>query len=117
MYSTSTIVVKGTGDIDAVQNACKRYNVEYLPPLSITDVALWNKASYQKCNTSKLEGTYLCVRPDFDQQTRELEKILPLEKAHDPSTDASMTFLVALYVIKINSPVDSFWSNLWNISQ
>jgi hypothetical protein len=113
LWSNSTIVVKGTGDIDAIKNACVFYGIDYIEPISIIDIALWNKVSYLRCKTSKLEGTYLCVKPDFDKGLRAIEKILPLDKAHDPSTDASMTFLVALYIIKTNTPVSSFWSNLW----
>jgi hypothetical protein len=114
LWSDSTIVVKGKGDVDAIRNACMFYDVPYMGPSEVEDIALWNPDSYKKCKTAKLEGTYKCIRPDFDKGIKEIEKILPVGKAHDPSADAAMTFLVALYIKKIGAPVTSFWSNIWN---
>jgi hypothetical protein len=98
IYSESTIVVKGKGDIEAIQNACMIYEVEYKEPKEIVDIALWNQTSYKLCKTAKLEGTYMCVKSRFDKDLKAIEKLLPLDKAHDPRTDASMTFLLALYI-------------------
>jgi hypothetical protein len=97
-YAESTIVVKGTGDIDALKNAAEMYGFEYREPLHVIDIALWNSKSRKKCGTAKLEGTYSCIKKSLDQETKHLASFLPLEKAHDPSTDASMTLLVALYI-------------------
>lgn len=97
-YSESTIIVKGTGDMDALKNACVMYDVEYLPPKRVVDIALWNEQSRIICKTAKLEGTFHCITQYFDKGTQDLASILPLEKAHDPSTDASMTLLVAMYI-------------------
>jgi hypothetical protein len=97
-YSESTIIVKGTGDIDALKNAAAMYDFEYQEPRHIIDIALWNPQSRNKCGTAKLEGTYLCIKKHLDAETEHLAKFLPLEKAHDPTTDASMTLIVALYI-------------------
>jgi hypothetical protein len=97
-YSDSMIIVKGTGDIDALKNACVYHGLEYKSPLKVFDIALWNPQSRKKCGTAKLEGTYLCVKNQLDPETKHLAKFLPLEKAHDPTTDASMTLIVALYI-------------------
>jgi hypothetical protein len=97
-YSESTSVVKGTGDIDALKNAAAMYGFEYRDPLHVIDIALWNSKSRRKCGTAKLEGTYSCIKKSLDKETKHLASFLPLEKAHDPSTDASMTLLVALYI-------------------
>jgi len=99
LYSESIIVVKGTYDIDAIQNAAHMYGFKYHNPKDINDIADWNPQSNKKCGSAKLEKTYLCIERELDDETGELAKILPLEKAHDPSTDASMTLLVALYII------------------
>jgi hypothetical protein len=100
-YSESTIVVKGTFDIEALKNAAAMYDFEYLEPRHIVDIALWNVQSRKKCGTAKLEGTYNCIKKLLDPETKQLAKHLPLEKAHDPTTDASMTLIVALYIQSI----------------
>jgi len=97
-YSESTIIVKGTNDIDALKNAAKHYGFQYQDPKDIVDIAVWNVQSRKRCRTAKLEGTYLCIERKLDKETQEIAKHLPLEKAHDPTTDASMTLLVALYI-------------------
>ena len=97
-YSESMIVVKGTSDIDALKNAAMYYGFEYKDPLEIVDIADWNPQSYKKCRTAKLAGTFDCIKHKLDNETKHLADYLPLEKAHDPSTDASMTLLVALYI-------------------
>jgi hypothetical protein len=97
-YSESMIIVKGTSDIDALKNASILYKFEYLDPLDVTDVADWNEESRKRCGTAKLAGTFDCIKKKLDAQTKHLADYLPLEKAHDPSTDASMTLLVALYI-------------------
>jgi hypothetical protein len=97
-YSESMIVVKGTGDIDALKNAARFYGFEYKSPLEIIDIADWNPQSRKRCGTAKLAGTFDCIKHKLDFETKHLADHLPLDKAHDPSTDASMTLLVALYI-------------------
>ena len=98
-YSESLVIVKGTSDIESIQNACKFHDIEYKEPKQVYDIADWNITSYKKCGTAKLEGTFKCIVPKLDKQTRELLKILPIGEAHDPSSDAAMTLIVALYII------------------
>jgi hypothetical protein len=98
-YSESLVIVKGTSDIEAMKNACKFHGIEYLEPKQVYDIADWNVTSYKKCGTAKLEGTFKCILPKLDKETRQLLKILPLGEAHDPSSDAAMTLIVALYII------------------
>jgi hypothetical protein len=97
-YAESLIIVKGKFDMEAFQNAAKYYKFEYKKPKDVVDIADWNEESRKRCKTAKLEGSYLCVESSLDKETKELAKVLPLEKAHDPSTDASMTLLIALYI-------------------
>ena len=47
-YSESTIVVKGTGDIEALKNAAHYYGFDYKPPKQIVDIAVWNVESRKK---------------------------------------------------------------------
>ena len=98
MYSKSLIIVKGTGDIDALKNASVLNGFVYKDPLDIIDIAEWNVQSNKLCRTAKLAGTFDCIKKDLDNESKNIADFLPLEKAHDPSTDASMTFLIALYI-------------------
>jgi len=101
-YSQSVIVVKGTFDIEALQNMCKLHGYEYTPPLYVFDIASWNMESHKLCGTAKLEGTFDCISPKVDDKgskRKRLRNILPMERAHEPTTDASMTLLVAIYIV------------------
>jgi hypothetical protein len=101
-YSESVIIVKGRADIEALQNMCRIHDFDYYEPLDVVDIALWNPKSRKMCGTAKLEGTYDCITPYVDDRgtkRRRLRDILPLERAHDPTTDASMTLLVAIYIV------------------
>jgi hypothetical protein len=100
VYSESLIVVKGTGDLDSLENASILNGFSYKKPLGIIDIAEWNSQSKKLCNTAKLAGTFDCIKKKLDEESKNLEDYLPLEKAHDPSTDASMTLLIALYIEK-----------------
>ena len=105
LYSQSLIIVKGKSDIEALENACKYYKIPYTKPLDVYDIADWNVQSRTKCGTAKLEGTYTCILneiPDETGKKQHLRQILPLGEAHDPSSDAAMTLLVALYIVSTN---------------
>lgn len=101
-YSKSLVVVKGTYDLDSLKNMCVSNDYEYLEPAGIFDIANWNTESHRICGTAKLEGTYDCISRKMDDsgtKTRRLRDILPLGRAHDPASDAAMTFLVAIYIV------------------
>jgi hypothetical protein len=99
-YRDSVVIVKGTLDMDAIKNACIAYDIPYKPPRRIIDIAEWNPESHQLCGTAKLEGTFECIQDELSPETKSLLRILPLRRAHDPRTDASMTLIVALYIIQ-----------------
>jgi len=101
-FLKSLVIVKGTYDLDALKNMCHANGYEYTPPAGIFDIADWNSESHKKCGTAKLEGTYDCISKLADEETRHLRDILPLGKAHDPTSDAAMTFLVAVYIVAAN---------------
>lgn len=102
-YGDSLIIVKGTNDIDALQNACKFYDIPYQAPKSVYDIAEWNLTSRKKCGTAKLEGTYNCIVDKLPSDIKQFTKILPIGEAHDPSSDAAMTLIVALYILSIRN--------------
>jgi hypothetical protein len=97
LYSNSTVILKGTSDVDALKNACMYYGYKYKEPLHVVDIAEWNPLSYRICQTAKLEGTFDCIRNALDHDTRKLLDILPIGNSHDPTVDAAMTLIVALY--------------------
>ena len=102
MYSESLVVVKGVYDMEALENACRYNGIPYKKPAAVYDIADWNLKSRAKCGTAKLEGTYNCIInevPDETGKKHQLRDILPLGDAHDPSSDAAMTLLVALYIV------------------
>jgi hypothetical protein len=97
-YSNSLVIVKGNADIESLQNACRFHDLEYKPPKKVYDIAEWNLTSRKKCGTAKLDGTYECIYPYLDDETKKLTLHLPMKKAHEPSSDAAMTLIVALYI-------------------
>jgi hypothetical protein len=97
-FKESTVIVKGKEDIEALQNACKYYNITYSPPSHVVDIAYFNKKSIKTCGSAKLKDTFDCLKPSFDKETVEIAKHLVVEKAHDPVSDAHMTFLIALQI-------------------
>ena len=102
VYSKSLVVVKGTGDLEAVENACRFYGFDYKQPKQVYDIATWNLTSRKKCGTAKLDGTYACVYSKLADETKQLILTLPMKRAHDPATDAAMTLIVALYIIQVS---------------
>jgi hypothetical protein len=101
-YSQSMVVVKGTFDLVAIENMCRIHGFTYTPPAGIYDIALWNRKSRLLCGTAKLEGTFDCILDKVDDRgtkTKRLRDVLPLGKAHDPTSDASMTLIVAIYIV------------------
>jgi hypothetical protein len=101
-YSESVVVVKGTYDMVALSNMCRIHGFEYMKPVGVVDIAKWNGKSRALCGTAKLEDSFDCILPSVDDagtKTKRLRDILPLSKAHDPTTDASMTLLVAIYIV------------------
>lgn len=99
IFPSAMVIVKGKNDLYALQNMCILHGYEYKFPSMIHDIANWNLESHEKCGSAKLDITYSCVKNELDDVAKELQSVLPLQKAHDPSTDASMTFLIALYIV------------------
>jgi hypothetical protein len=98
LYSESLIIVKGQTDIEALQNACKFHKIEYKKPLAVYDIADWNPISHKVCGSAKLEKTYECIHSKLNDENKQLDKLLPKGEAHDPTIDASMTLIIAVYI-------------------
>jgi len=97
VFSESTVIVKGTGDLEALQNLCKLKNFTYLQPKKIIDIAHWNAKSKKLCGSAKLENTFHCIYPKLNSEIRKVLEQLPLGEAHDPTMDATMTLIVAMF--------------------
>jgi|LauGreDrversion4_2_1035121.scaffolds.fasta_scaffold46919_5 hypothetical protein len=98
LYSESLIVVKGPSDIEALKNACRFHKIDYKDPLSVYDVADWNPKSHSLCGSAKLEKTYDCIHSKLNDENKRLDKLLPKGEAHDPTVDASMALIIAVYI-------------------
>jgi hypothetical protein len=97
VFSESTVIVKGTGDLEALQNICKIKGYLYPQPRKIIDIADWNARSKRLCGSAKLENTFNCILPKLSPEMRQILDKLPLGEAHDPTMDATMTLVVALF--------------------
>lgn len=98
--SESLIVVKGLKDLDAFENACRYHGYTYKQPKAIVDIAEWNPKSHRLCGTAKLEKTFQCIKRKLDPEVEKFLDIVPIGRPHDPTSDAAMTFIVALYIIQ-----------------
>lgn len=96
----SLVIVKGVKDFDALENACRYYGYTYKPPKEVIDIADWNPKSHKLCGSAKLEQTFRCIKPKLDVEINKFLNIIPIGNPHDPSSDAGMTFIVALYIIQ-----------------
>lgn len=94
----SLVVVKGTYDLVSLENACRFHGYDYKKPKKIIDIATWNDESKKLCRTAKLEGTFDCLQDKLDKETEKMLDFLPLGRAHDPSSDAAMTLIIAIYI-------------------
>jgi hypothetical protein len=99
--SESLVIVKGTYDLVALENACRFHDFEYKKPKKIIDIVTWNEESRKICKTAKLEGTFECLKDKLDPETEKMLDFLPLGRAHDPSSDAAMTLVIAIYIKSI----------------
>jgi hypothetical protein len=97
IYSQSTVIVKGTGDIQALKNICFLKNIPYKEPNGIVDIAEWNAKSKKICGSAKLEHTFHCIYPKLSPEIRQVLDQLPLGEAHNPVMDATMTLIVAMF--------------------
>ena len=98
--SESLVIIKGLNDLKSLENASRFYRFKYESPKSYYDIADWNSKSNKICKTARLEGTYKCIKDKLDPEIKDLIKILPIDEAHNPVTDASMALLIALYIIQ-----------------
>ena len=106
MMSKSVAIVKGDKDFEALKNATRFYKLEQKRPIKIVDIAMWNNQSRKKCGSAKLEDTQDCISDELNDTgtpKRRLRDLLPVDRAHDPTSDAAMTLLVALFIVAKHS--------------
>lgn len=99
--SESLVIVKGSNDLNALENASRLYKFEFKPPEQYYDIADWNSKSRKICKTARLEGTYNCIKNKLSPELEDLKKILPIGEAHNPISDAAMALIIALYILQI----------------
>ena len=96
-YANSMVIMKGSADLDALQNASKLYGFKYKHPERF-DIGFWNPESRRICGTAKLSETYECIVPKLSAETKKLADELPSGKIHSPIADSVQTFIIALYI-------------------
>jgi hypothetical protein len=97
VFAESTVIVKGTGDLEALQNLCRIKGFDYPQPKKLIDIADWNATSKRLCGSAKLENTFNCIQSRLSPEIRKVLEHLPLGEAHDPTMDATMTLIVAMF--------------------
>lgn len=98
VFEKSLVIVKGSGDTDALKNLCILKGYEYTKPQKIIDIANWNPESTRLCQSAKLQDTYICIENKLSTELRKINEKLPIKEEHDPTTDAAMTLVIALYI-------------------
>jgi len=104
------LVVKGQNDIIALQNTCRYVNFDFMRIWSligknIFDIVSFNPYFRRGCESAKLIDTFNYV---MKQENKYLSKFISHNKsliqsinAHNPLSDALMTYIVYLYVWKL----------------
>ncbi len=69
------------------------------------DISIYNEILFNKCNSAKLEDTYLCLYnmnllDDYNKYYNIINKFNEM-KAHNPLVDAYYTFIIFI-VFKLN---------------
>jgi hypothetical protein len=98
LYASSTIIVKGTGDIDALRNICKINGYEFKKAKYGIDIAKWNKQFRRLCGSAQLFDNYQCIEHRLPSEIKQFIPHLELKEAHDPRTDASMTLIICMFI-------------------
>jgi hypothetical protein len=100
LFDESLVIVKGTSDIDAIQNFCSLKKIKYSQPAQLIDIANWNVESKRICGSAKLEESFNCLKHKFSPDIRAILSHLDFGKAHDPTADAAMTLAICLYIVE-----------------
>jgi hypothetical protein len=99
IYSSSTVIIKGSNDIHALKNICHIAGVRYRQPTAIIDIVDWNDESHKLCGSAKLGDTYRCIEDDLSPEIKNIQRDLDFVEEHSPLTDASMTLIIAMYSV------------------
>jgi hypothetical protein len=100
VYEKSLVIVKGSSDIESIQNLCSIKKYKYSLPAQLIDIANWNIESSRLCGSAKLEDSFNCIQSKLSPAIKKLASKLPIGKAHNPSSDAAMTLVIAMYILE-----------------
>lgn len=105
VLENSLSVVKGMNDVIAIDNLFGRFGMERIQSkIQTLDIAVYNGAFRQTCNSAELEKSYWClinnnlVDPDLKPFLKNIYQQLVVGEltAHNPLVDAFYTLIVAV---------------------
>jgi len=98
LFSISYLIVKGLEDIKALKNHTILLKQHYIILTHLFDISKYNQILFNKCNSAKLEDSYLCLQKmnllkNYNKYYNIINKFTEM-KAHNPLVDAYYTFII-----------------------
>jgi hypothetical protein len=105
LFSISYLIVKGLEDIKALKNHTILLKQNYIILTHLFDISKYNQILFNKCNSAKLEDSYLCLQKmnllqNYNKYYNIINKFTEM-KAHNPLVDAYYTFIIFI-VFQLN---------------
>lgn len=98
LFSMSYLIVKGLEDMKALKNHTLLLKQNYNNLTQFFDISKYNKILFDKCNSAKLEETYLCLEKmnllNNYNKYYDIINLFTEMKAHNPLVDAYYTFII-----------------------
>jgi hypothetical protein len=108
LFSISYLIVKGLEDIKTLKNHTILLKQNYIILTHLFDISKYNQILFNKCNSAKLEETYLCLEKInlLDKYNKYYNIINEFSKmkAHNPLVDAYYTFIIFI-VFQLNNNI------------
>lgn len=106
LFSISYLIVKGLEDIKALKNHTILLKQNYIVLTHLFDISKYNQILFNKCNSAKLEETYLCLQKmnlldKYNKYYDVINKFTKM-KAHNPLVDAYYTIIIFI-VFQLNN--------------
>lgn len=109
LFSMSYLIVKGLQDIKAIKNHTILLKENHIELNNYFDISKYNKILFDKCNSAKLENTFLCLYKmnllnDYNKYYNIINEFTEM-KAHNPLVDAYYTFIIFI-VFELNNKLE-----------
>jgi hypothetical protein len=106
LFNKSYLIVKGQEDFKALNNHMQLLNIKPLPFENYADIAIYNSFLFKQCKSAELEKSYVCLEQlqltqMFDEYASIIEKFTRGFKAHHPTIDSLMTWIIYnIFILK-----------------